>query len=244
MPLYCYWILSILCDIKAWGCWRYPYKKINGWLWSGLFDNCILRRKTQIHWLIVNNRKPWNNKYRTMGFVCEVLICANYVSCHKLAHFNSAITLALLFQLNLFQLTAHVTVLCLWFLYPMSLFSNTSKGRHSASLPDPKGQRIATVVWITCMTTLHVQHFSNINVANSPKHFCRCGILWSQSNNSTLDLTSHTIACDDCMRSRNLVISYFADIIIADITAGKRNQSFIKIGPHRQNPLYSSWVLN
>ena len=37
---------------------------------------------------------------------------------------------------------------------------------------------------------------------------------------STLDSTSHAIARDDFTRSRNLVIGYFADIIIADITVG------------------------
>ena len=38
--------------------------------------------------------------YCTAGFVCEVLICANYASCRRLANFNSAVTLALLFQLT------------------------------------------------------------------------------------------------------------------------------------------------
>ena len=46
--------------------------------------------------------------YRTADFVCEVLICVNYPSCHRLTNFNSAVTLALSFQL-----TAHVTVPCL-----------------------------------------------------------------------------------------------------------------------------------
>ena len=43
------------------------------------------------------------------------------------------------------------------------------------------------------------------------------------NNDSTLDSTSHAIACDDVTRSHNLVICYFADIIIAYITAGQRN---------------------
>ena len=46
--------------------------------------------------------------YRTAGFVCEVLICANYASNLGLVNFNSAITFALLFHL-----TARVTVLYL-----------------------------------------------------------------------------------------------------------------------------------
>ena len=30
--------------------------------------------------------------YCTVGFVCKVLICANYVRCHGLANFNSTVT--------------------------------------------------------------------------------------------------------------------------------------------------------
>ena len=33
--------------------------------------------------------------YHTVGFVCKVLICVNYVRCHGLADFNSAVTLNL-----------------------------------------------------------------------------------------------------------------------------------------------------
>ena len=61
--------------------------------------------------------------YRTVGFGYKVLICANYASCCELTNFNSAVTLALSFQL-----TAHVTVLCLWFLYLMSLFKYFKRG--------------------------------------------------------------------------------------------------------------------
>ena len=62
------------------------------------------------------------------------------------------------------------------------------------------------------------------------------------SNN---DLTSalHIATCDDFMRSHNLVIGYFADIRIADITAGQRNRCFIDIGSHRQNLLYGIGLL-
>ena len=54
--------------------------------------------------------------------------------------------------------------------------------QNSASLPDPKGQRIVMVVCITCTTTsrMKLQHFSN--VVNFPKHSCRRGIFWSQSS--------------------------------------------------------------
>ena len=58
------------------------------------------------------------------------------------------------------------------------------------------------------------------------------------NNDSISDSTSHAIAHDDFTRSRNLVIGYFTDIIIADITTGQRNRCFAEIGPHRQNPLY------
>ena len=43
------------------------------------------------------------------------------------------------------------------------------------------------------------------------------------NNDSILDSTSHAIACDNFTRSRNLVIGYFTDIIIADIITGQRN---------------------
>ena len=43
----------------------------------------------------------------------------------------------------------------------------------------------------------------------------------------TLDSTSHVIARDNFMRSRSLVMDYFIDIIIADITAGQRNLSML-----------------
>ena len=68
-----------------------------------------------------------------------------------LANFNSGVTLALLFQL-----TASVTVLCLLFLYPISLYKYFKRVDISALLPD-KGQRIMVVVCI--MTTL--QHYSH-----------------------------------------------------------------------------------
>ena len=104
--------------------------------------------------------------YHTVGFVCEVLIWANYASCHGL---NSQVTLALSFQL-----TARVTILFLWFLYPTSLFKYFKRMDISALLPDPKGQRIGIVVCI--MTTLQA-----LLQCNSLKRPCRCSILWSQS---------------------------------------------------------------
>ena len=111
----------------------------------------------------------------------------------------------------------------------------------SASLPDPKDHKIAMVVWVMCTTTFHLQHFSSVltlsnflvDVVSSDHRAC-------SNNDSTLDSTSHTIACDDCTTSHNLVIGYFVDIIIADITAMKRNWYFAEIGPRRQNPLYDN----
>ena len=44
------------------------------------------------------------SRYPVAGFVCEVLVCANYASCCRLANFNSAVTHAL----SAFQLTARV----------------------------------------------------------------------------------------------------------------------------------------
>ena len=94
--------------------------------------------------------------YRTAGFVCKILICADYVSCSELANYNCAVTLALLFRL-----TARATVPHVWFF----ILCLCSVRDTSALLCDPKGLRIAMVVCITWMTQT-LQHFSN--VANSP----------------------------------------------------------------------------
>ena len=122
----------------------------------------------------------WSNKFEKIK------------SCRGLAHFNSALTLALSFQL-----TAHVRVPCLWFLYPMLLFKYFKRVDIFASLPDPKGQRIMVVVCI--MTTL--QHFVNVTLPNilvgvvCPDHQVY------SNNDSTLDSASHIIVHDDFTRS-------------------------------------------
>ena len=48
----------------------------------------------------------WTIKYRIAGFVCEVLICANYARCHGLAHFNSTVTFNSAIVLGVSQLCA------------------------------------------------------------------------------------------------------------------------------------------
>ena len=75
-----------------------------------------------------------------------------------------------------FQLTARVTVPCLWFLYPIYVSVQILQKLEWTFLLCCLTQK-AMVVCITCMMIL--QHFSN--VANFPKHPCRCSILWSQS---------------------------------------------------------------
>ena len=50
------------------------------------------------------------------------------------------------------------------------------------------------------------------------------------NNDSTSDSTSHAIARDDFTRSHKSVIGYFADIMIADITAGRKIDVFQKLG--------------
>ena len=107
-----------------------------------------------------------------------------------------------------FQLTACVTVPCLWFPYPMSLFKYYKRVEISDSLPDPKGQRIIMVVCITCMTTYCST--SSMQLAQTSLA-CRCGILWSHriysNNDSTLDSTLQAINIvhDDFTRPHNLV---------------------------------------
>ena len=105
------------------------------------------------------------------GFICEVLICVNYASCRGLTNFNSAVILALSFRL-----TVCVTVMCLWFLYPMSLFKYFKRVDISAFLPNPKGQRTMVVACVH-----HDDIAAVILQCNSPKHPCRRGILWLQS---------------------------------------------------------------
>ena len=87
----------------------------------------------------------------------------------ELANFNSAATLVLSFQLR-FQFTASQFRACDFFI--LCLCSNTSKEGHFY-FSDPKGQKIAMVVWITCTTTL--QNF--FNAASSPKHPCSSSCL-------------------------------------------------------------------
>ena len=57
---------------------------------SGVYDNGNLTDVSYITKYTYNN----NHKagYCTAGFVCEVLICANYARCHRLSHFNSSVT--------------------------------------------------------------------------------------------------------------------------------------------------------
>ena len=141
--------------------------------------------------------------YHMMGFVCNVLICVNYASCRRLADFNSTVTLALSFQL-----TACVTVLCLRFLYPtyVCLCSNIYKGVDiSASLPDPKGQRIVVVVYIT----MALQHFSKVTRPNILVDVVSSDHTYSLYNYIILMIQpwiQYTIVRDDFMRSHNLVI--------------------------------------
>ena len=43
-------------------------------------------------WTISYIQLLYVHTYHIAGFVCEVLICANYARCHGLAHFNSTVT--------------------------------------------------------------------------------------------------------------------------------------------------------
>ena len=104
------------------------------------------------------------------GFVSKVLICANYASCRELINFNSAVTLALSFQL-----ITHVTVLCLWFLFPtyvsVQILQKSGHFCFAASPKRPKDWRGGCV---------HHDNIAELLQCNSPKYPCRRGILWSQ----------------------------------------------------------------
>ena len=83
---------------------RCPYFQVSSWFTVTIYNYV---HTTVYSWQVA--------MYHTAGFVCEVLICVNYVSYRGLVNFNPAVTVTLSFQL-----TAHVTVPCLWFLCPMS----------------------------------------------------------------------------------------------------------------------------
>ena len=72
--------------------------------------------------------------YRIVGFICEVLICANYARCCRLTEFNSTVTLILSLQLSDLVCVCY-SVNCL----RMSLYKYFKRVDISASLPDPKG---------------------------------------------------------------------------------------------------------
>ena len=139
--------------------------------------------------------------YCIEGFVCEVLICANYASCRNITNFNSAVSYSATLAF-LFHLTTRVTVLCL-----LSYVSvqTLQKRDTSASLPDPNGLRIAMVVCNRCMTTCSTSPmlltFPNIlvDMVSSDNRVY-------SNNDSTSDSTSQAIARDKFTKSRNLVI--------------------------------------
>ena len=115
------------------------------------------------------------------------------------------------------------------------LCSNTSKNGHFCFAAWPKRPKDHS-------GCVHHDNITALLQCNSPKH-PYVDVVSSDyrvygNNDSTLDSTSHAIACDDFTRSRSLVMDYFVDIIVADITAGQRNGCFTEIGPHRQNQLY------
>ena len=143
------------------------------------------------------------HNYRTAGFVYKILIGVNYVSCRELANFNSAGTLALSFQL-----TACVTVSCLWFLYPMSLFKYFKEYRYFCFAAGPTKLKDRNG-WVN---HVHWQrHFATlVDMLSSDHRVYR--------NNDSSNSTSHPIARDNFTRSCKLVIGYFADI-----TAVQRN---------------------
>ena len=144
--------------------------------------------------------------YCIAGFVCQVLIFVKNASCHRLTNFNSAVSYSCIFISA--HCTCHSSVLVIFSLH-IRLCLNISKEWKfllRRLTQKAKGSRWLCASWFM-MSRMTLQHFSNL--ANFPKHPCRCGIFWSQSlhyNDSTLDSTLHAIACEDFTRSRNLVI--------------------------------------
>ena len=92
-------------------------------------------------------------------------LCKLRESYCELSNFNSVVTLALLFQL-----TAHVTVLCLWFLYPIQTLQKSGQFCFATWPKTPKD----------CGGYVHHDDTAALLQCNLPKHPGRHGILWSQ----------------------------------------------------------------
>ena len=77
---------------------------------------------------------------------------------------------------------------------------------------------------VVCITT-KLQHFCNVTLPNILVNVAVSSASERKSIVITLTVQPriHVITCDDFTALRNLVIGYFADIIIADLTAGQRN---------------------
>ena len=99
------------------------------------YDNNDYRLKQLPYKFELNKIKE---EYRTAGFVCKVLSCANIL--YGLAYFNSGVSYSQLHSLALsFQLT-HVSQFrtCDFFILQLCLCSNTSREGHFQSRePDP-----------------------------------------------------------------------------------------------------------
>ena len=96
--------------------------------------------------------------YRVAGFVCEVLICANYVRCHGLTHFNSTVTFNSAIVLGVSQLCA-------------LLYLMWSKSRYLVSrLPITAGQRN----W--CFAEIGPHRKNPLYIQYSPAAACAPGI--------------------------------------------------------------------
>ena len=127
----------------------------------------------------------------TAGFVCKVLMCANYVSCRELTNFNSAVTLVLFSAHRTCQFWS-VLVISLSYVSVQILH----KSGHFCFAAWPKRPKDHS-------GCVHHDDIAALLQYNSPKHVVSSNHRVYSNNDSTSNSsTSHATACDYFTRSR------------------------------------------
>ena len=98
----------------------------------------IKTKKSNLHYytvclVVMNLQEKFTSKYCMVGFICKVLICANYVRSYRIAEFNSTASYTFVFY-EVSDLNLHILQCA-----PMSLFKNFKRVDISSLQPDLKG---------------------------------------------------------------------------------------------------------
>ena len=132
------------------------------------------------------SQHPYN--YRITDFVCEVIICAHYVSRHRLANFNFAVSYSCIFVSA--HCTCHSSVLVISLSYvSVQILQKSGNFCLSCLTQQAKG------LWWLCASHCSISPNILVDMVSSDHRV--------YSNNNS---TSQAIACDDFTRSHNLVI--------------------------------------